>query len=196
MPIGAAIRQGGTCPPPWLLTPTLGLLTQKDQVELLYPPTQVINHGRRQALSWKPAERSTWHLVCISYCRDASGLKPFRKRGAPCPLLPSQLLSPSPAGNQVANIFRKRQLIPPSTMPRAFNARTLRRCTLHGILSMPLTFIKGISEEQNKHVAEFDWKGKKKEKKKNLAGGPVSYSLSSFLQETMSKVRRSFKLHV
>lgn len=125
MYIWAALRRGGKCPPPWWLTPTLGLLTQKGQVERRYPPAQVINHGRRQALSWRPVERSTWHLVRISYCWNASGLKPFRKRSSPCPLFPSRLLSLSPAGNQVANIFRKQQLIPPSTVPRASNARPL-----------------------------------------------------------------------
>jgi len=70
----------------------------------------------------------------------------------------------------VANIFRKQQLIPPSTMPRACDARTLRLCTLHGILSMPLIFIKGISEEQNKHVADFG------RKKKKLAAPPHPHS--------------------
>lgn len=38
------------CLSPWLLTLTLGLCTQKDQVELFFPPAQVINHGGRQAL--------------------------------------------------------------------------------------------------------------------------------------------------
>lgn len=164
------MRQGGTCLPPWLLAPTLGLLTQKDQVDLLYPPAQVINHGRRQALSWKPVERSTWHLVCISCCWNASGLKPFRKRSSPCPLLPSRLLSLSPAGNQVANIFRKQQLIPPSTMPRACDARTLRRCTLHGILSMPLIFIKGSQRNRTNMLLTLEGR------KKKLAAPPHPHS--------------------
>lgn len=189
MRIRTEIRQGVTCLPPWSLTPTLGLLTQKNQVELLYPPAQVINHGPRQALSWKPVERSTWHLVCISYCRNASGLKPFRKRSSPCPLLPSRLLSLSPAGNQVANIFRKQQLIPPSTMPRAFNARALRQCTLHGILSMPLTFSKGSQRNRTNMLLSLTGRGKKEP-----AGGPIFYSLSSLLRKTMSNVRRPFKL--
>lgn len=130
-------RADRQCLSPCLLTPTSGLHTQKDQVELFYPPAQVINHWGRQPLSWKPAERSARHLFCISCCWNASGLKPFRKRSSPCLLSLSLPLSASPAGNQVANIFRKQQLVPPSTMPWAFNAGVLRRGLLGAMLCGP-----------------------------------------------------------
>lgn len=65
-------------------------------------------------------------------------------------------LSPSPAGNQVANIFRKQQLVPISTMPRASVPVPSDSEFRWNSLWTPFAFFEGLQRDKTNNIAGFE----------------------------------------